>query len=73
MFSCTHKESKNDLPQILTKFDTNTLIVKKNSNTKKFVVKFFICQFIQTYHNFVHGRKFDLSAFVAIHLYLPEF
>lgn len=67
MFSCAHKESKNDLPQIHTKFDTNTLIVKENSNTKKVRGQVLYLPIYSNIPYIEHGRKFDLSAFVAIH------
>jgi hypothetical protein len=65
--ACSEKKSKKDLAQIHSNFDANTLIVKENSNTKKVRGQVLYLPIYSNIPYFEHGRKFDLSAFVAIH------
>lgn len=67
LFACSEKESKKDLPQIPPKFDANTLIVKENNNTKKVRGQVLYLPIYSNIPYFEHGKKYDLSAFVAIH------
>jgi hypothetical protein len=67
LFACSGKELKKDVTQILIKFDENALIVKENNNTKKVRGQVLYLPIYSNVPFFEHGRKFDLSAFVAIH------
>ena len=67
LFGCPEKESKKNLPQIQTKFDANTLIVKDNGTTKKVRGQVLYLPIYSNIPYFKHDIKFDLSAFVAIH------
>jgi hypothetical protein len=67
LFACSENNSKKGLPQIHANFDANTLIVKENSNTKKVSGQVLYLPIYSNIPYFEHGRRFDLSAFVAIH------
>lgn len=67
IIACSEKDSKKNQPQIPVKFDKNTLIVKENNNTKKVRGQVLYLPIYSNIPYFEHDKKFDLSAFVAIH------
>ena len=50
-----------------TKFDSNTMLIKENNSMKKVRGQALYLPIYSNIPYFEHGRKFDLSAFIAIH------
>jgi hypothetical protein len=67
VFACNQKQVKKSTTEIHTKFDVNSLKVKENNSTKKVRGQVLYLPIYSNVPFFEHGRKFDLSAFVAIH------
>jgi hypothetical protein len=67
LFGCS-KKPKSILPQAAhTKFDSNTMLVKENNSMKKVRGQALYLPIYSNIPYLGHNRKFDLSAFVAIH------
>jgi hypothetical protein len=67
LFACSVKEHKKEVTDAGTKFDTNSLIVKESSSTKKVRGQVLYLPIYSNVPYFEHNRKYDLSAFVAVH------
>ena len=67
LLSCSEKEHKKEFTKSQTKFDTNSLIVKESPNTKKVRGQVLYLPIYSNIPYFENKRKYDLSAFVAIH------
>jgi hypothetical protein len=67
LLACSEKEHKKELRKSPTKFDTDSLIVKESSNTKKVRGQVLYLPIYSNVPYFENKRKYDLSAFVAIH------
>ena len=63
--SCTEKEHRKE--RTLTKFDTSTFIVKESNNARKVRGQILYLPIYSNVPYSEHVRKYDLSAFVAIH------
>ena len=65
LFACSEKEHQKERTH--TKFDSNTFIIKESNNTRKLRGQIL---YLPIYSNIPYServRKYDLSAFVAIH------
>ena len=67
IFACSGNISKKDFPKKHTQFDSNTLIVNDDNNTKKVRGQVLYLPIYSNVPYFEYGFSFDLSAFVAIH------
>jgi hypothetical protein len=67
IYACSDVASKKNIPQIHKKFDANTLIVKENDNIRKICGQVLYLPIYSNIPYFEGSRRFDLSAFVAIH------
>jgi len=68
LFSCYEKEHHNISPaKANSKFDSNTLLIKDKNSTKKVRGQVLYLPIYSNVPYFGYNRKFDLSAFVAIH------
>ncbi len=66
-FTCSDEKSKKDLVQDHAEFNPNTLIVKEDSTTKKVRGQVLYLPIYSNIPYMESGRKYSLSAFVAIH------
>ena len=66
-FTCSDEKSKKDLVQDHAEFSPNTLIVKEDSSTKKVRGQGLYLPIYSNIPYMESGRKYSLSAFVAIH------
>lgn len=67
LFSCNMKKAKSPWPQMHTKFDPSTLSLGKNNSVKQVHGQTLYLPVYSTIPYWGYERKFDLSAFVAIH------
>lgn len=65
LLACTEKEHKSSAPH--AKFDVNTLLGQESNSVKKVRGQVLYLPIYSNIPYFKQGRKYDLSAFVAIH------
>lgn len=67
IISCKEEENQSGFPKINGHFDAGSLIVKENNATKKVRGQVLYLPIYSHVPYFEHNKRYDLSAFVAIH------